>query len=265
MLQIIVAAVAVLAVVLLALLGARSVSAQAREGQPGSTPAPVVAQAEPSVAPAEPPAPPTAPGKTSPGAKPEATATPPPRPPGPARAKLVERLRKLSETPPPSKLAVGAMCYEPMMAPGRVEYVCPKCGKRTVYAITEPAAGPEARQADPGTGWHLQEVAEARRLVGEIKGLDVRLDESELCRACSPAASEPRMAIIVRHPNGKGPHRFRGVSTDDLRLLAEFMEGKTKHRLSNDGERPMKEYIMRLQKLLGVPLHPDAPAKPAAP
>lgn len=231
MLQIVVAGIAVLAVALLFLFGARSATAQPAEGK---TPRPPV----------------TAPA---------------PPPPGAGRHELRERLRTLAETPPPSKLAMGAMCYEPMAVPGRAEYVCPKCAKRTLYAVSEGHDDPDARPADSSTVWLLEEVAEARQRAKEIRGIDLRLDESEFCKACSPAAKEPRLSIVVHHPGAAAPHRFRGVNADDLRLIGEFMAGKTVHRLGNDAERPMKDYLMRLQKLLGVPMlelqKPQAPAK----
>jgi hypothetical protein len=84
-----------------------------------------------------------------------------------------------------------------------------------------------------------------RAAIQGMKNLEVSLDESELCRRCQPHA------LVVRHADGK-EQRTRGVSLEDLRILAEFLEGKTRHEGPMGGESLLKDHEKRLRELLGL-------------
>jgi hypothetical protein len=47
---------------------------------------------------------------------------------------LIAKLDELAEQPGPKDLKRGAMCYSIAPPPNREEYICPKCGERTLYA-----------------------------------------------------------------------------------------------------------------------------------
>lgn len=160
--------------------------------------------------------------------------------PGSEREVLTKRLQELSVQPAPTDLKPGAMCYKPAGPPEQTEYVCPACKEKTLYANVVVVAV-------------LQRDLEAcRRLVKEIKGLKVELDESRFCRKCHPEVKDPKLGLVVRYPGQPEPHRVWGVTSDDLRLIAEFLSGKNKHVSANEGETPIKDHLKRLEELLGV-------------
>ena len=100
------------------------------------------------------------------------------------RATLNAMLDKLSASPEP-KINRGpmAMCYKMAMPkPAECRYVCPKCGKVTRYISA-----------------HLKnDLAFLRDGATELKGrgLDIALEESALCRICTPGPKMPRTARI---------------------------------------------------------------------
>jgi len=64
-------------------------------------------------------------------------------------------------------------------------------------------------------------------------------------------------ALVIRYRGDDEPHRVRGVSTEDLLVLSEFLQGKKKHTVVDDQrgteeEHAMKEYVGRLSELLDV-------------
>jgi hypothetical protein len=163
---------------------------------------------------------------------------------GLSRDETKARLKKLSESPPPKDLKMGAECYKVAMPPDRAEYLCPVCGERTLF-VSE-----KGRNAD--AAFITRELPDCRRLIKEIKGLDVELDESQFCKKCSPSAKNPSLILIVRYRGQNAPFKCAHIDRDDLVLLREFAEGKDRHRDSYDFETPLKEHIKRLNELLGV-------------
>ena len=158
-----------------------------------------------------------------------------------SRADIQQRLGKLLKTPAPQVLKEGAMCYEMAAPPNRAEYVCPKCGEKTLY--TQSAAKIVA--------W---EIPTFRRCLNDIQGLVVKglsLDESQFCRKCSPDVKEPKLVLKIEYEGGK-PHTLEGVDAGDLLILKEFLSGKLAHNDGPSGEKPLKDYSRRLQELLGV-------------
>ncbi len=166
-----------------------------------------------------------------------------------SRADIAARLAAIARDPAPTDLAEGAMCYDSVGPPVRAEYVCPTCGEKTLYAsIPDPS-----RRVSRGG----MEADACRRLLSEVRGLKVRLDESELCEKCRPGVASPRLALVVAYPDGR-EHRTEDIGAADLALLVEFTSGARKHAGDpnsaggRDGETPLKDHLPRLTALLGV-------------
>jgi len=157
-----------------------------------------------------------------------------------SREQIAARLRELAASPSPAELAMGAMCYGPPGPVESVDYVCPKCGERTTWT-------------DPGATWALTStVTAARRYVAEIPDRGVELDESAFCKHCRPDVTEPGIALVVHIDGEAEARRDANVSSDDVRLVVEFLQGSLVHKGSNDGESPLKDHIDRIEELLGV-------------
>jgi predicted small lipoprotein YifL len=163
------------------------------------------------------------------------------------RADLQKRLEALAKTPAPKELKPGASCYSVHPGPESVTYICPTCSEKTVYGVSE-----------TDEDWWMtldavhRELPRCRPMLNEIKGVRMELDESQFCRKCSPDVKKPRLVLIVKHPGEAQPHRCVGVRHADLRLIREFLEGKTKGIWDNDSEYPLKDCTKRLGELLGV-------------
>jgi hypothetical protein len=157
---------------------------------------------------------------------------------GISRADLERRLAALPDKPDKS-LAPGAMCYRVAAPPLTQDYVCPIDGQRTQYT-----KGVMSSLLWVGLG-------RMREAVKHIHALEVELDESELCRRCKPHVTDPKVVLVVRYPDGS-EHRTRGVSSEDVRTLAEFLEGKTVHDGPTKTQTMLKDYEKRLRALLGL-------------
>jgi len=112
---------------------------------------------------------------------------------------------------------VGAMCYKTMPAPRSTEacdYVCPKCGEKTHWAMDEVRAD-------------VDELAELRRLTKEITKIKIRLDESEFCGNCGHASSRPLARLLVwAHGTDSPPKTVRHITPYMLRALADYDNGR---------------------------------------
>jgi len=174
---------------------------------------------------------------------------PPPRPPGDgepplgSRADMARRLRKLADTPCDRELAPGAMCYSPAASPDRAEYVCPRCGEKTLFAPGEPNA---SRAYTVHTG-----IPACRRYAREIVDLDVELVEIGYCASCFPGSMRSRLDLEVRYPDGTA-QRTEGVGETDLLMLVRFTTGKLTIDRGMMGEKLLKHQMPRLRELLGV-------------
>ena len=164
------------------------------------------------------------------------------------RQELDKKLQALEKAPAPTQLAPGAMCYAPPPPRQQTSYTCPKCGEKTIYA-----------NADNGF-WKVGDAEAMRRTAKAIqaKGLDVSLDESAFCQKCGKDIKEKTFVLEVKWPGQEKSHRATLQGTTDLQILLEFLDGKDKHDAGPGGEKPMKDYLPRLRKLLGV----DAAGKP---
>ena len=158
-----------------------------------------------------------------------------------SRSDIQQRLGKLLKAPVPEKLQFGAKCYEMAAPPERAEYVCPKCGEKTLYTKSEAEI----------VEW---KIPDTRRNFKELQGMPSKgfsLDESQFCRKCSPNVKTPKIVLKVEYAGGN-THTVEGVTSEDFKLLKEFLSGKVIHDARQEGEKPLKDYSKRLQELLGV-------------
>jgi hypothetical protein len=158
------------------------------------------------------------------------------------REQLAQRLQRLEEAPALPPQQPMAMCYAKAMPPPRsIDYVCPKDGSRTTYSAQTPL------------GERIRGLAELRAAARTVSGLSVSIDESELCRQCTPKPPPaPEPVLVVRLPDG-AETRTRGVAPDDLLLLREFASGELHHRGDDGSETPLKDRLPRIRVLLGMP------------
>lgn len=170
------------------------------------------------------------------------------------REDIKQRLQKLADSKAPVLNKMGAMCYEMAGPPETVQYICPKCGEKTHYTL--------GKDGEEGSDWHVNnfieyELEPCRRAIKAIKGLDIRLDELQFCRKCSPDVKSPKLAIVITYEGEKEPHRVEGISRNDIQLIAEFLSGSNKHTDEYDCETPLKNHAKRLSELLGVEVKID--------
>lgn len=157
------------------------------------------------------------------------------------------KLKKLANTPPPSDLAVGAMCYSPRMNDTtNFEYICPVCGEKTIYS-------------DIGNNWEWsvesleQNLWASRREVAKIKGVNIKLDETQFCKHCGVNHDKmPELCLLVNIGGESDTTKSCGVSSDDIQILREFLDGNLKHTDSYDYEYPLVDDIATIEKLTGL-------------
>jgi len=162
---------------------------------------------------------------------------------GPFTKKSIhDRLVSLSKKPAPKELKMGAMCYEMAAPPQRVEYVCPKCGAKTLYASNY-----------VGT---IEDISSCRSQVESFKGLNAKLDESEFCKKCRPKIKDPQLCLEINYADDEKVHRTCNVTDTDMQLIAEFLSGSNVHKTFYDAQEPLKDYMERLETLLDIKLEP---------
>jgi hypothetical protein len=162
--------------------------------------------------------------------------------------KLLERVHRTPTLPNVGPLTT-AMCYSVALPPDRAEYICPKCGERTLYVNDEKTVfGKDiARRVD----WDLRDCRARIEEIRKVAGEAIVLDESQYCRKCKPGVKEPALVLVATFNQGQ-PHSVSGVTADDLRLLYEFLSCKVVHAEGQDDESPMRDHLPRLEELLGV-------------
>jgi hypothetical protein len=165
------------------------------------------------------------------------------------RANIQRRLLKLAESKAPEFDGVWATCYEIADPPETVQYICPKCGEKTLYKRGE---GEEDIGSFGVNRFVEYELKSCRRAVKAIRTLDIALDESQFCKKCSPDSKSPKLVLIIKYKGEETPHRCEYVTLDDLRLLREFLAGYRKHTGPYDNKTPLKDHLERLSELLGI-------------
>jgi hypothetical protein len=165
-------------------------------------------------------------------------------------------LKELANAPPPkdAELSAGAMCYKPASPPKRADYVCPKCGERTVYDESDKTLPLE--QAEKGSAalvkWGVPSCRRTMQTLRKLTGDAITLDESQFCRKCSPQASSPKLVLHILFKGEKETRDIERVTCDDLQLLTDFFARKATGEGDRDARFPLKDGLPRLQELLGV-------------
>ncbi len=153
---------------------------------------------------------------------------------------ILSQLKMLAMKKPPKDLAtIGAMCYKVAMPPERVDYICPKDGSKTLYK----------QQYVHFIQYDLPRI---RALAENMPSVTVTIDESEFCKKCSPKVTNPQIIMTVHYTDRT--HTVKGITDRDLQLMHDFLSGKDRFTNEYDAETPLKDYIPRLEELLGVKL-----------
>ncbi len=155
------------------------------------------------------------------------------------------RVRSAEPREPPS--APRAMCYKPRPVRMTNDFVCPKDGSRTQFPLDGPLAA-RVRELP-----RLQASASALATPEVAARATIVLDLSEFCRACTPKPpATPKPVLSVKLPNGKQT-RTRGISNEDLVILAAFFAGSTQYQIESGKTVPLSRALPRIRKLLGMP------------
>jgi hypothetical protein len=166
--------------------------------------------------------------------------TPPADAPPLSRDQLNAKLKKLAETPPPTELKRGAMCYDMAMPKDTADYTCPIDGSHTQYSKN---------------AWLAQAVRHLPALradAASLPGISASVDEREFCRKCTPKAPEsPEPILVVKLADGT-EKRTRGVNEQDLTILSEFLRDHLKHEGDTGTETPLRDLLPRIRELLGM-------------
>lgn len=162
------------------------------------------------------------------------------------RAEIDAKLKKLADTPPPKTLETVAKCYRAATPPARVEYVCPTCGTRIL--ISNDSKSP-LYWILPNLDFYRRQTEELRKL-----GLNITLDETKLCAKCK--GEKERGIELNWNITINGTERKVDFQDNDINLLREFLKDNNKvdNRPSNKGsfgEQPLKNYLPRLNELVG--------------
>lgn len=158
-----------------------------------------------------------------------------------SREQIQEKLRILESSQLPPEPQIGAMCYAVAGHPSRAEYVCPKCGEKTLYSNN--SAKFIARQ--------LEACRREFKMLQGMPELSLTLDESSFCAHCKPEFRPHQLVLTVNYADGSS-RTSTPISLDDLRILRSFMNGDALYETSSNGPRPLKNEIPRLRELLGV-------------
>lgn len=154
---------------------------------------------------------------------------------------LQRRLEVLAQSPKPKLRSIGAKCYR-MVPPGdTITYLCPTCMQTTHFGRTK-------------HGERAEEASYLRALVKNLSILKARLEEHGFCSHCSKEGESGKIVLILQ-PDPKVPeHRVEGVSSRDLILLREFLEGQGFHDIHSlrISPTPLKNHTGRIAKLLGL-------------
>jgi hypothetical protein len=157
------------------------------------------------------------------------------------KKQIEQKLEELSKAPVPKSLSMGAMCYEMMMPPDTASYICPVCSSRTLY------------KRDFDNFWYVQgEIINCRRELEKVKGVNIKLDESEFCKKCRPEVTNPRLILLINIEDTEDTLRIININSNDIRVLGEFLNGDIIHKTFNDGEEPLVNYKKRIIELLGL-------------
>jgi hypothetical protein len=158
------------------------------------------------------------------------------------REELREKMVKLAVKKVPDNLSQGAMCYKVAGPQSRAEYVCPVCGKKTLYT--------------DDNGWFINgNLSECRRIAASLVEINCKLDESQFCKHCTPdLETEPQLCITTQYKGEEKINKVCSIDRHDMIILDEFLSGKAVHSSDQDYETPLKDELDRISRLLGIEL-----------
>jgi hypothetical protein len=163
-------------------------------------------------------------------------------------------LKNIVNSPAPKNLKQGATCYKTAMPPNRADYICPKCGERTLYDDSsldwkQPNAHLKAHARDV-----LLYIPACRREFEQLRKITkdaIVFDESQFCRKCSPNTVNPKRMLHIFYSDGT-KYDFENINSSDLRELHDLFEGKMVTKGENDSEFAMQQCLTQIQKVLGI-------------
>ncbi len=123
------------------------------------------------------------------------------------RAEINRRLAELEKSKPPTKLSPGAMCYVSVPSQLRMEFICPKCGQRTILSRE--------------TFFHLLNLRDQLSAgLPELRklDLDISLDATGLCSNCHDQRYLTGTFHLKENPPGLS--FLVGYRPDDPRIKA---------------------------------------------
>jgi predicted RNA-binding Zn-ribbon protein involved in translation (DUF1610 family)/uncharacterized protein YneF (UPF0154 family) len=164
-----------------------------------------------------------------------------------SKKQIEKKLKHLAETPAPTNLSFGAMCYEMVAVDYDThEYICPICGEKTVYKKNK---NKEKFNYISGVIW---EISACRREIEKVNGINIKLDEKQFCSHCSPKTERPELFLLVNIKGQNDTTKISNFSSMDIRILKEFLDDKLVHKTDYDSELPLVDNIERIKELLGI-------------
>jgi len=158
-----------------------------------------------------------------------------------SKQQIEQKLEALSKARVPKNLSFGAMCYEIMSPPDSFTYICPVCSSRTLIK----------REYIGNLEW---EIADCKKEIAKVKGINIELHEIEFCKVCSPKVENPQLYLYINIDGCSDTLKHTDFNSNDIRALGEFLDGETIHRTFNDGVIPLVDDIDKIKKLLGMNL-----------
>jgi hypothetical protein len=144
---------------------------------------------------------------------------------------------------PKTPTTVSAMCYAIAPPAQTTQYICPKCGMRTLY----PA----------GTDYHITDGIneESTNTLKKLGISQIKLDRSQFCKSCNPDIKDPKLIMIVNYEDGQNFRRIEGIDSYDYRLLFLFDEHISQNKVkevAGTENKSVEECYTRLSELLGI-------------
>lgn len=154
-----------------------------------------------------------------------------------------DQLKRLAESPAPTDLKMGAMCYD-MVGYYTDSYSCSTCMNKTIFpsgSLRSSVAG---------------ELSEIKLKVETLQklGLIVKLDDMYLCDHCytekyGSTEGIEKGSLYWEIDNGNKVIRTN-YQDFDFYILRDFLKQKDKVVGPQENETPLKKYIPRLKELL---------------
>jgi hypothetical protein len=153
-----------------------------------------------------------------------------------------EQLAKLTPEKKRKK-PLSAMCYDMAAPPDRIEYVCPKCGEKTLYS----------ESMNGYTTLNGLEILrkEFSTLTALKTDCTLTLDETSLCAHCTPDTTTHTISLIVKYSDKK-IHTATSVDINDVYLLKTYFNHDDSYTSTDGSVHLLKDEIFRLKDLLGA-------------